>query len=79
MFDVIKEYLKKPPVLIPPQEGSPFRLYLSVDDKKIGSVLMQEYEGKERVVFCISRKMVDAEIRYPAVEKLCLCLYYSCT
>ena len=43
--------MKCPPVLVPPQQGKPFKLYISADDKTIGSALMQEFEGKERVVF----------------------------
>jgi hypothetical protein len=50
-LDNIKEYLSSPPVLIPPQKGVPFRLYLSAGEKSIGPVLIQELEGKERVVF----------------------------
>nr|AAM08798.1 Putative retroelement [Oryza sativa Japonica Group]AAP52973.1 retrotransposon protein, putative, unclassified [Oryza sativa Japonica Group] len=78
-LDSIKEYLSSPPVLIPPQKGIPFRLYLSASEKPIDSVLIQELEGKERVVFYLSRRLLDAETRYSPVEKLCLCLYFSCT
>nr|ABB47187.2 retrotransposon protein, putative, unclassified [Oryza sativa Japonica Group] len=78
-LDNIKEYLSSPPVLIPPQKGIPFRLYLSAGEKSIGSILIQEFEGKERVVFYLSRRLLDAETRYSPVEKLCLCLYFSCT
>ena len=46
-FEEIKEYLKRPPVLVPPQQGKPFKLYISADDKTIGLALMQEFEGKE--------------------------------
>ncbi len=77
--DNIKEYLSSPLVLISPQKGVPFRLYLSAGEKSIGSVLIQELEGKERVVFYLSRRLLDAETRYFSVEKLCLCLYFSCT
>ena len=52
-FGFIKEYLSYPPVLVPPQKGIPFRLYLSADEKLIGSVLIQELEGKERAAFFI--------------------------
>ena len=45
----------------------------------IGSALMQEFEGKEWVVFYLSRRLLDLETRYSAIEKLCLCLYFSCT
>jgi hypothetical protein len=77
-LDEIKNYLTSPPVLIPPQQGKPFRLYLSTDGMVIGSALIQEFEGKERVIYYLSRRLVDAETRYLAIEKLCLCLYFSC-
>jgi hypothetical protein len=37
------------------------------------------HDGKERVVFYLSRRLLDAETRYPKVEKLCLCLFFTCT
>ena len=77
-LDEIKNYLVNPPVLIPPQQGKPFRLYLSTDGMVIGSALIQEFEGKERVIYFLSRRLIDAETRYLAIEKLCLCLYFSC-
>jgi len=77
-LDEIKNYLVNPPVLVPPQHGKPFRLYLSTNDSVIGSALIQEFEGKEHVIYYLSRRLVDAEIRYSATEKLCLCLYFSC-
>ncbi|KAK1683852.1 hypothetical protein QYE76_044700 [Lolium multiflorum] len=78
-FDEIKRYLTTPPVLVPPQQDRPFYIYLSVADTSIASVVVQLYEGVERVVFYLSRRMLDAETRYPEVEKLCLCLFFTCT
>jgi hypothetical protein len=78
-FDEIKEYMKAPPMLVPPQLGKPFKLYVSADNHTIRSALMQEFEGKERVIFYLSRKLLDPETRYSPMEKLCLCLYFSCT
>jgi hypothetical protein len=72
-FEDIKEYLSKPPVLVPPQQGKPFYVYLSVGATSIASVIVQVQDGKERVVFYLSRRMLDAETRYPKIEKLCLC------
>ena len=40
LFDEIKEYLSKPPVLVPPQQDRPFYVYLSVGDTSIASVLV---------------------------------------
>ena len=46
-FEEIKEYMKCPPMLVPPQQGKPFKLYISADDKTIELALMQEFEEKE--------------------------------
>jgi hypothetical protein len=78
-FEEIKEYLSRPPVLVPPQQDRPFYIYLSVGDTSIASVVVQLYDGKERMVFYLSRRMLDAETRYPDMEKLCLCLFFTCT
>jgi len=43
--------LTNPPVLIPPQQGKPFKLYLSTDGMAISSALIQEFEGKEHVIY----------------------------
>jgi hypothetical protein len=36
-------------------------------------------DGRKRVVFYLSRRILDAETRYPKIEKLCLCLFFTCT
>jgi hypothetical protein len=71
--------MKEPPVLVPPQLNKPFKLYVAANTQTIGSALIQEFEGKERVVAYLSRKLLDPETRYSTAEKLCLCVYYSCT
>jgi hypothetical protein len=78
-FEEIKEYLSKPPVLVPPQQDRPFYVYLSVGDTSIASVVIQVHDNKERVVFYLSRRMLDVETRYPNIENLCLCLFFTCT
>jgi hypothetical protein len=40
---------------------------------------MQEFEGKERVIFYLSRRLLDPETRYSPTKNLCLCLYFCCT
>jgi hypothetical protein len=51
---------------------------LSVGDTSIASVVVQVYDGKEKVVFYLSRRMLDTETRYHEIEKLCLCLFFTC-
>jgi hypothetical protein len=46
-FNEIKEYMKEPPVLVPPQLNKPFKLYVVADTQTIGSTLIHEFEGKK--------------------------------
>jgi hypothetical protein len=39
-FEDIKEYLSKPPVLVPPQQDKPLYIYLSVGNISIASVVI---------------------------------------
>jgi hypothetical protein len=66
-------------VLVPPQQDRPFYIYLSVGDTSIASVVVQVYDGKEKAVVYLSRRMLDTETRYHKIEKLCLCLFFICT
>ena len=47
-----------PPVLVPPQKHKLFKLYLSADERAIGSALIQEFEGKEHVIYYVSRRLL---------------------
>ena len=69
-----------PPVLLPPYRNRPMKLYISTSELTLGSMLAQEDEnGVERATYYLSRVLNDAETRYSSIEKLCLCLYFSCT
>jgi len=78
-LEEIKQYLVSPPVLVPPQKHKLFKLHLSADERAIGPTLIQEFEGKEHVIYYVSKRLLDVETRYSRVERLCLCLYFSCT
>src|SRR6185312_15758964 len=54
-------------------------VYISVGDASIASVLVQKHDDQERVVFYLSRRMLDVETRYPEIEKLCLYLFFTCS
>ncbi|XP_057432184.1 uncharacterized protein LOC130724933 [Lotus japonicus] len=79
-FEEIKASLTTAPVMAPLIRGKPMKLYISASEETIGSVLAQDDEdGIERAIYYLSRILNDAETRYSLVEKLCLCLYFSCT
>ncbi|XP_050211527.1 uncharacterized protein LOC126661708 [Mercurialis annua] len=71
-------YLAKPPVMTPPKPNQPLLLYLSAAHESLGCMLAQEDDGIERAVYYLSRGLTDTEIRYTDIEKMCLCLYFTC-
>jgi hypothetical protein len=66
-------------VLVPPQQDRSFYIYLSVGNTSIASVVVQVHDGKEKVVFYLSRRMLDMETWCHEIEKLCLYLFFTCT
>jgi hypothetical protein len=40
---------------------------------------MQVVEGKEHIITYSSRRLIDVEMRYSFIEKLCLSLFYACS
>ena len=71
-FKQLKQYLAEPPVLAKPEMGEPLYLYVAVSHTAVIGVLVREERGDQKPVFYISRSLVDAETRYPAMEKLAL-------
>jgi hypothetical protein len=41
--------------------------------------VVQVYDSKEKVMFYLSRRMLDTETRHHEIEKLCLCLFFTFT
>jgi hypothetical protein len=66
-------------MLVPSQQDRSFYIYLSVGDTSIASVVVPVYDGKEKVVFYLSRRMLDTETRYHEIEKLCIYLFFTYT
>ncbi|XP_050229204.1 uncharacterized protein LOC126678343 [Mercurialis annua] len=78
VFDDLKKYLAKPPVMTPLKPNKPLLLYLSAAHESLGCMLAKEDDGVERAVYYLSRRLTDTEIRYTDIEKMCLCLYFTC-
>ena len=54
-FEEIKEYMKSPPMLVPPQQGKPFKLYVSADSQSIGGAcvytkIWEEERGNSKLL-----------------------------
>jgi hypothetical protein len=68
-----------PPVLRALKAGNPFKMYIAVQERVIGVVLLQEEDGNEFPVAYVSRCLLHVEAQYIFMEKLCLSLYYTCS
>ena len=71
----IKQYLVEPPVLACTEAGETLFVYLVVSDVSVSAALFQEDENrKQRLVFFVSKSLVDVETRYNHLEQAALAL-----
>jgi hypothetical protein len=72
-FEALKSALMSSPLLIPPDYGKYFLLYLAATESTIGMVLVQEDDMlQEHVIYYLSRGLVRPELNYTHIEKLAL-------
>jgi len=73
-FQQLKAHLGRPPLLSKPMEGEVLSLYLAVSEHAVSSVLVREEDKVQMPVYYTSKRLLDAETRYPQMEKLALAL-----
>ncbi|KAL5732314.1 hypothetical protein ACOSQ2_032006 [Xanthoceras sorbifolium] len=76
-FRELKSYLAEPPMLSKPQTGETLYLYLVVSTVAVSSALIREEDGTQRVVYYISKALMNLGTRYTEVEKIVLALIIS--
>ena len=77
-FQLIKEYLLHPPILVPPIHGKPLLLCLSIIRDTTRSVLIKENDDKnERAIYYLSKRFHDYETGYTPIEKSCFALVWA--
>ena len=86
-FNEVKHYLTQPPILSSPQSCEQFYMYLVMSNCAIGAVMFRHIRDKEqRLVYYVSKTMVDVETRYSKIEQTTLvlksvvqklCLYFQ--
>ncbi|XP_056864046.1 uncharacterized protein LOC130511189 [Raphanus sativus] len=69
-FKQLKHYLATPLFLPKPVEGEPLFLYIAVSTTAVSGVLIREECGDQKPIFYVSKILLDAETRYPLMEKL---------
>ncbi|KAK8935545.1 hypothetical protein KSP39_PZI013055 [Platanthera zijinensis] len=69
-FEKLKQQLTRAPLLQGPQGGEDLVLYLGVGAEAVSSVLVREEGRKQLPIYYVSRVLLQAETRYPILEKL---------
>ncbi|KAL5794536.1 hypothetical protein ACOSP7_003130 [Xanthoceras sorbifolium] len=64
-FQQLKEYMGQVPLLSKPQDGEKLIVYLAVSQHAISTVLVQEENKIQLPVYYVSKRLQDAESRYP--------------
>ena len=73
-FQELKKHLGSPPLLSKPKSGEKLYLYLAISKYATSAALIREEENVQRPVYYVSKRLLDAETRYPEMEKLALAL-----
>ena len=74
VFRALKEYIGKLSLLSEPVDGEPLFLYLAISEYVVSEALIREEEKIQWLVYYINKWLIDAETRYPEIEKLALAL-----
>lgn len=73
-FDKLKRYLSMPSILAKPLTSERLFLYLAVTEDGINAILVRDVNGEQQPIYYISKSLLEAEMRYPMVDKLALAL-----
>jgi len=72
----LKAYLATRPLLSKPLPGETLFLYLAISEAAVSAALIRE-GGIRRLVYYISKALIDAQTRYTRIKKLVLALFFT--
>ena len=76
-FDKLKRMLTSAPVLAYPIFDKEMILHCDASGTGLGAVLLQEQDGKERVISYAGRALTEAEKKYSATHREMLCIIWA--
>ncbi|CAN1318888.1 Pol polyprotein (Fragment) [Linum perenne] len=69
-FEELKQFLIIPLVLASPKLNEDLFFYITISSRAVSAVLVRREDKSEHPVFYTSKTLIDAETRYPAIEKM---------
>ena len=63
-FDELKNYSSILPILSAPVKDEQLFLYLAISKEAVSAILFKEEQEKKKLVFYVSRMLLDAETKY---------------
>ena len=77
VFQQLKEYLSHPPIMSSPETDEVLFTYIAVAHHAVSLVLIRVDNGRQRLVYYVSKSLHKAEIRYLPLEKAILVVVHS--
>ena len=71
-FQQLKDYLSRPPIMSSPETDEVLFAYIAVAPHAVSLVLIRVDDGKQRLVYYVSKSLHNAEFRYLPLEKAIL-------
>ena len=76
-YQSLKLYPTHPPILSSPKLGKDPYMYLAVSELAISMVLIKVQDSVQRLVYYVSKALVDSKTRYLSLEKMALALVHA--
>ena len=76
-FQQLKEYLSHPPIMSSPETNEVLFAYIAVTPHVVSLVLIRVDNGRQRLVYYVSKSLHEAEIRYLPLKKAILAMVHG--
>ena len=76
-FLTLKEKLISAPIVVTPDQASPFELMCDVSDFAVGAVLGHNKDRVFRAIYYVSRTLNEAQLNYATTEKELLAIVFA--
>ena len=76
-FQQLKEYLSHPPIMFSPETDEVLFAYIAVAPHVVSLVLIRVDNGRQRLVYYVSKSLHEAEIRYLPLKKAILAMVHG--